>query len=229
MRENETLKAKLLSKSIADYKQLVRYPDLEVDSDPFTEKPEDGSVPQDAGELVDPSSLGAGVVEVGVGHIIAIVLDTSPATCCHERCRLVGPSHSLCHAASCPLLGALQVGQPVASSLPCDQSTTVRGAAGWSTHRVHSAMRPATLSCYRAPAVRCAAGRLGLQVFQLSLPRLGRHRMCVRLGDTMTWPSSGLIWPSEAVAGRGSTALARNGDAHLRQKPVVAQVVAADA
>ncbi|RWW70074.1 hypothetical protein BHE74_00022280 [Ensete ventricosum] len=72
MRENEILKTELPSKSVADYKQSVgfkwgqqrmgqvsyeyeyrvalarfqaRYPDLEVDSDPFTEKPEDSLVP----------------------------------------------------------------------------------------------------------------------------------------------------------------------------------------
>ncbi|RWW76546.1 hypothetical protein BHE74_00015343 [Ensete ventricosum] len=71
MRENESLKAELSGKSVANYKQSVgfrwglrrmgqvsyeygyrvalacfqaQYPDLEVDSDPFTERPEDGSV-----------------------------------------------------------------------------------------------------------------------------------------------------------------------------------------
>ncbi|RRT59084.1 hypothetical protein B296_00013005 [Ensete ventricosum] len=72
MRENKTLKIELPSKSVADYKQPVgfgwglqrmgqvsyefgyrvalarfqaRYPNLEMDSDPFTEKLEDSSVP----------------------------------------------------------------------------------------------------------------------------------------------------------------------------------------
>ncbi|RRT33753.1 hypothetical protein B296_00054704 [Ensete ventricosum] len=43
MKENETLKAELPSKSILAFK--LGYPDLEVDSDLFTEKPEDSSVP----------------------------------------------------------------------------------------------------------------------------------------------------------------------------------------
>ncbi|RWW44368.1 hypothetical protein BHE74_00049891 [Ensete ventricosum] len=74
MRDNEALKAELPSKSIVDYKQSVgfewglrrmgqvsykygyrvtmarfqaRYPTLKVDIDPFTEKPEDSSVPME--------------------------------------------------------------------------------------------------------------------------------------------------------------------------------------
>ncbi|RZR81764.1 hypothetical protein BHM03_00008059 [Ensete ventricosum] len=74
MKENEALKIELLSKCITDYKQSVGfrwglcrmgqlsyeygyyvtlahfqawYPDLEVDANPFTEKPEDNSVPME--------------------------------------------------------------------------------------------------------------------------------------------------------------------------------------
>ncbi|RWW75265.1 hypothetical protein BHE74_00016720 [Ensete ventricosum] len=74
MRENKSLKAELSGKSVANYKQSVgfgwglqwmgqvsyeygyrialarfqaRYPDVEVDCDPFTERPEDGSVPME--------------------------------------------------------------------------------------------------------------------------------------------------------------------------------------
>ncbi|RWW77680.1 hypothetical protein BHE74_00014134 [Ensete ventricosum] len=80
MRENKTLKIELPSKSVADYKQSVgfgwglqrmgqvsyeygyrvalahfqaRYPDLEMDSDPFTEKPEDSSVRENARAFSD--------------------------------------------------------------------------------------------------------------------------------------------------------------------------------
>ncbi|RZR79715.1 hypothetical protein BHM03_00005529 [Ensete ventricosum] len=55
MRENEALKAELPSKSIADYKQSARYPNLEVDIDPFTEKPEDSSVPMKTRQEFDDS------------------------------------------------------------------------------------------------------------------------------------------------------------------------------
>ncbi|RWV91178.1 hypothetical protein GW17_00046555 [Ensete ventricosum] len=82
MRENEILKTELPSKSVADYKQSVgfkwgqqrmgqvsyeyeyrvalahfqaRYPDLEVDSDPFTEKPEDSLVPIETRQEFDDS------------------------------------------------------------------------------------------------------------------------------------------------------------------------------
>ncbi|RZR97419.1 hypothetical protein BHM03_00026598 [Ensete ventricosum] len=82
MRENENLKTELPSKSVADYKQSVgfkwgqqrmgqvsyeyeyrvalahfqaRYPDLEVDSDPFTEKPEDSLVPIETRQEFDDS------------------------------------------------------------------------------------------------------------------------------------------------------------------------------
>ncbi|RWV94703.1 hypothetical protein GW17_00042732 [Ensete ventricosum] len=82
MKENKTLKAQLSSKSIAYYKQSVgfgwglswmgqlsyeygywvalarfqaRYPDLEVDSTPFTEKPEDSSVPMETRQEFDDS------------------------------------------------------------------------------------------------------------------------------------------------------------------------------
>ncbi|RRT31327.1 hypothetical protein B296_00059051 [Ensete ventricosum] len=41
--------------------------------------------------------------------------------CCQGRCKLVGPSCSLCHATSRPLSRALQVGRPITSALPCDQ------------------------------------------------------------------------------------------------------------
>ncbi|RRT76133.1 hypothetical protein B296_00030483 [Ensete ventricosum] len=71
MRENEFLKAELPSKSVANYKRSIgfgwglqrmgevsykygyrarcqaRYPDLEVDNDPFTEQPEDSLVPME--------------------------------------------------------------------------------------------------------------------------------------------------------------------------------------
>ncbi|RWV77458.1 hypothetical protein BHE74_00039183, partial [Ensete ventricosum] len=82
MRENETLKAELPSKSVADYKQSVgfewglrrmgqisyeygyqvalacfkaRHLDLEVDNDPFTEKLEDSSVPMETRQEFDDS------------------------------------------------------------------------------------------------------------------------------------------------------------------------------
>ncbi|RWW36318.1 hypothetical protein BHE74_00058669 [Ensete ventricosum] len=59
MKENETLKAELPSKSIVDYKQTLAfklgYPDLEVDSDLFTEKPEDSSVPIETRQEFDDS------------------------------------------------------------------------------------------------------------------------------------------------------------------------------
>ncbi|RZS23258.1 hypothetical protein BHM03_00056157 [Ensete ventricosum] len=82
MRENESLKAELPGKSVANYKQSVgfgwglrrmrqvsyefgyrialarfqaRYPDLEVDSDPFTKRPEDGSVPMETHQEFDDS------------------------------------------------------------------------------------------------------------------------------------------------------------------------------
>ncbi|RWV80996.1 hypothetical protein GW17_00057639 [Ensete ventricosum] len=40
---------------------------------------------------------------------------------CQGRCRLVGLSLSLCHAANRPLSGALQVGRPVSFALLCGQ------------------------------------------------------------------------------------------------------------
>ncbi|RWW41126.1 hypothetical protein BHE74_00053407 [Ensete ventricosum] len=55
MKENESLKAELPGKSIADYKQSAWYPDLEVDSDPFTEQPEDSSVPMETCQEFDDS------------------------------------------------------------------------------------------------------------------------------------------------------------------------------
>ncbi|RRT80383.1 hypothetical protein B296_00009415 [Ensete ventricosum] len=82
LRENETLKTELPSKSIANNKQSVgfkwglqrmrqvfyeygywvalarfhdRYPDLEVDNDPFTEKPEDNLVPMETRQEFDVS------------------------------------------------------------------------------------------------------------------------------------------------------------------------------
>ncbi|RWW13854.1 hypothetical protein BHE74_00041747 [Ensete ventricosum] len=55
MRENEALKVELPSKSISDYKQSARYPDREVDIDPFTEKPEDNSVPMETRQEFDDS------------------------------------------------------------------------------------------------------------------------------------------------------------------------------
>ncbi|RWW51035.1 hypothetical protein BHE74_00042654 [Ensete ventricosum] len=51
----------------------------------------------------------------------------------------------------------------------------VRGAAGGSARCVCFAMGPATLPQCRAPAIMCAIDRSRLQIFQLSLPRLGRH------------------------------------------------------
>ncbi|RWW38924.1 hypothetical protein BHE74_00055796 [Ensete ventricosum] len=68
-----------------------------------------------------------------------------PAIHCLEHCRLVGPSHPLCHAASLPLSGALQDGRPIAFALPCCQSPAVRGPAGGSTCFICSVMRLATL------------------------------------------------------------------------------------
>ncbi|RWW66062.1 hypothetical protein BHE74_00026588 [Ensete ventricosum] len=80
LRENETLKIELPSKSIANNKQSIefkwglqrmgqvfyeygyrvalarfhdRYPDLEVDNDPFTEKPEDNLVPMETRQEYD--------------------------------------------------------------------------------------------------------------------------------------------------------------------------------
>ncbi|RZS07684.1 hypothetical protein BHM03_00038555 [Ensete ventricosum] len=82
MRENESLKAELSGKSISDYKQSVGfgwglrrigqvsykygyrvalarfqawYPDLEIDNDPFTERPEDSSVPMETHQKFDDS------------------------------------------------------------------------------------------------------------------------------------------------------------------------------
>ncbi|RRT46385.1 hypothetical protein B296_00051802 [Ensete ventricosum] len=82
MRENKSLKAKLSGISVANYKQSIRfgwglrwmgqvsyeygyqvalahfqaqYPDLEVDSDPFTERPEDNSVPMKIRQEFDDS------------------------------------------------------------------------------------------------------------------------------------------------------------------------------
>ncbi|RZR87611.1 hypothetical protein BHM03_00015062 [Ensete ventricosum] len=57
-------------------------------------------------------------------HIIAIVPDMPPAARYQGCCKLVGSSHSL---------------------LPCRQLPAVRGAIGWSPHRICSAMSPATL------------------------------------------------------------------------------------
>ncbi|RWW42031.1 hypothetical protein BHE74_00052446 [Ensete ventricosum] len=48
MKENETLKSKLSCKSITDYKQLV-------DSNPFTKKPEDNTVPMETRQEFDDS------------------------------------------------------------------------------------------------------------------------------------------------------------------------------
>ncbi|RZR93395.1 hypothetical protein BHM03_00021885, partial [Ensete ventricosum] len=80
MRENEFLKAKLPGKSVANYKQSVRfgwglrrmgqvsyeygyqvalahfqarYPNLEVNNDLFTEQPEDSSVPMETRQEFD--------------------------------------------------------------------------------------------------------------------------------------------------------------------------------
>ncbi|RRT50826.1 hypothetical protein B296_00050148 [Ensete ventricosum] len=62
MRENESLKAELPGKSVTNYKQSIalarfqaQYPDLEVDSDPFTKRPEDGSVPMETHQEFDDS------------------------------------------------------------------------------------------------------------------------------------------------------------------------------
>ncbi|RRT39038.1 hypothetical protein B296_00056861, partial [Ensete ventricosum] len=82
MRENESLKAELPGRSVANYKQSVefgwglrrmgqvsykygyrvalahfqaRYPDLEVDSDPFTEQPKDSSVLMETRQEFDVS------------------------------------------------------------------------------------------------------------------------------------------------------------------------------
>ncbi|RZR76248.1 hypothetical protein BHM03_00000913 [Ensete ventricosum] len=98
-------------------------------------------------------------------HVIATVPGTPPVACYQGCCRLVGPSHSLCHGASRLLSRVPQAGQPVASALPCRQS------------------------CCWPPAVRCATDRLGLRIFQLTLHRPGQHPMYVRLSDTMTWLS----------------------------------------
>ncbi|RWW24383.1 hypothetical protein GW17_00011324 [Ensete ventricosum] len=65
-----------------------------------------------------------------------------PAAYCQGCCKLVGSSHSLCHAACCSLSGALQAGRPVASALSRGQSPAVKGAVGWSARRVRSAMPP---------------------------------------------------------------------------------------
>ncbi|RRT46615.1 hypothetical protein B296_00042317 [Ensete ventricosum] len=82
MRENEFLKAEFPGRSVASYKQSVefvwelrrmgqvlyeygyqvamacfqaQYPDLKVDSDPFTEQPEDSSVPMETHQEFDDS------------------------------------------------------------------------------------------------------------------------------------------------------------------------------
>ncbi|RZR85661.1 hypothetical protein BHM03_00012680 [Ensete ventricosum] len=55
MRENEFLKAELPGRSVASYKQSAQYPDLKVDSDPFTEQPEDSSVPMETHQEFDDS------------------------------------------------------------------------------------------------------------------------------------------------------------------------------
>ncbi|RWV77221.1 hypothetical protein GW17_00061972 [Ensete ventricosum] len=56
MRENEFLKAELLASSTISSRYrvaLARYPDLEVDNNPFTEQPEDSSVCKDVSALSD--------------------------------------------------------------------------------------------------------------------------------------------------------------------------------
>ncbi|RWW35534.1 hypothetical protein BHE74_00059531 [Ensete ventricosum] len=82
MRENESLKAELSGKSISNYKQSIGfgwglrrigqvsykygyrvalarfqawYPDLEIDNDPFSERPEDSSVPMETHQEFDDS------------------------------------------------------------------------------------------------------------------------------------------------------------------------------
>ncbi|RZR74261.1 hypothetical protein BHM03_00034419 [Ensete ventricosum] len=54
---NESLKAELPGKSITDYKQSVRFPDLEVDNRPFTKQPED-RLPWVTAGLVTPMLVG---------------------------------------------------------------------------------------------------------------------------------------------------------------------------
>ncbi|RWW62013.1 hypothetical protein BHE74_00030883 [Ensete ventricosum] len=99
MRENESLKAVLSGKSISDYKQSVGfgwglrrigqvsykygyrvalarfqawYPNLEIDNDPFTERPEDSSLPMETHQKFDdsvpppPRGLTEGSVALGV-------------------------------------------------------------------------------------------------------------------------------------------------------------------
>ncbi|RWW44824.1 hypothetical protein BHE74_00049381 [Ensete ventricosum] len=77
------------------------------------------------------------------------LLAVPPTTYRQGHCSLVGPSHSLCHAASYLPSKALQVGRPVAFALPCHQTLAVRGAVGLSAYRVRSAM----------PPVACRQGR----------------------------------------------------------------------
>ncbi|RWW57788.1 hypothetical protein BHE74_00035396, partial [Ensete ventricosum] len=91
--------------------------------------------------------------------------------------------------ASRSLSGALQAGRPVAFALPCRQPAAVKSVAGGSARLVRFAMRPTVLPRYRAPTVRCAVDWSGLQIFQLSLPRSGRHPTCIRLGNIVTWLS----------------------------------------
>ncbi|RRT59612.1 hypothetical protein B296_00016720 [Ensete ventricosum] len=81
-----------------------------------------------------------------------------PIACCQGRCRLVSSSRWLCHVASRLLSGALQAGRPVAFALACHRPLAVRGAAGWSTRCIGSAM----------PLVTCCQGHymlaLGLPI-----------------------------------------------------------------
>ncbi|RWW59435.1 hypothetical protein BHE74_00033626 [Ensete ventricosum] len=74
--------------------------------------------------LVHPSRKKTRVSSLYASHVIAIVPDMPPAARYQGCCKLVGSSHSL---------------------LPCRRLPAVRGAIGWSPHRVCSAMSPATL------------------------------------------------------------------------------------
>ncbi|RWW87131.1 hypothetical protein BHE74_00004059 [Ensete ventricosum] len=85
-------------------------------------------------------------------------------------CRLVDPSHSLCHAASRLLSVVLQADRLVAFALSCRQSPAVRGAAGWSARHVCFTMSPAALSTARCQ-VRC--GSIGTPNLPVDLTEVG--------------------------------------------------------
>ncbi|RWW18761.1 hypothetical protein GW17_00017228 [Ensete ventricosum] len=82
------------------------------------------------------------------------LLAIPPTTYRQGRCSLVGPSRSLCHAASYLPSKALQVGRPVAFALPCHQTLAVKGVVGLSAYCVRSAMPPVACRQGRCRQVR---------------------------------------------------------------------------